>query len=914
MPPHTSAASREDKGRGSLQYALAAFQTGPLCATVTGLSQTVTLGRHSNAVWLQTSASLAYAVGMTARLLWAVLVVTLAGCGGELQNPPPVVEQRASPLEATFQAAAREYQVPAGVLKAVGYVETRLSFTPNLESGSGGVGVMQLARRGDQDRLGEAMRLTFASEGKLRVDPSANVRGAAAVLRQLFERSQQSGASLDANEVGDWYLAVSNYPGFDSATFSAEYAADVFLALETGFTVQGAEGVISQGPASSVWRNHAPVASARRDALLEYPGGAAWVRSPHFSSGRSSYEFVLIHTMQGSYAGTKSWFQNPSSNVSSHYILRSSDGEVTQMVEHRNTAWHAQCYNGRSIGLEHEGFVQDPARWYTEAMYRESAKLTKWICDRHGIPKTRARIIGHNEVPRACNTGGHTDPGSGWNWSKYMTYVNGSAPTTGTGVLIGAIYTGGSQANRVAGATVTVGSQSVTTGTDGLYQFTLNPGSYTATVSKSGFSSTSVTRTVTAGAQSWGSMELNASAATGTLRGKIFAFNPANPADMSVAITGAVVTAGGRTVTTAADGAYLFSLPPGTYSVAVSKSGFMNNQVSRAVSASTTTWGSVGLSSTTMADTQLPQVAITFPSNEAALDLGRIDLSGTASDDRGALATVKVALNGGAESDVAVTNGGFSVEVQLRPGVNSITVSAVDAAGNRGSVTTTATYNAGVAGFVHVAGDEVTRIDAATVELREPASGTVVSTVTTDASGAYYAPVMTVPADYLVVVKKAGYMTASETVSVTAELRASLNVGLTAGLDEAAEATVAFVEPADGATINTDTVTVYGVVTGFDVASVKVNEVAAELLGAGGFSVTVPLVEGANVLEATAIGVTGQTAVARITLNRKMGGAVEEPGKAKGGCGGCSTGMGFEALGLLALALLRRKSPLPKRA
>ncbi len=829
----------------------------------------------------------------------------LAGCGGELETVSPVVEQRSSPLEATFQAAAREYQVPAGVLKAIGYVETRLSFTPNLESGSGGIGVMQLARRGDQDRLGEAMRLTGATEGKLRVDPNANVRGAAAVLRQLFERSQQSDAALDANEAGDWYLAVSNYPGFDSATFSADYAADVFLALETGFSVQGAEGVITQGPAASRWRNHAPVASARRDAVLEYPGGAAWVRSPHYSAGRSSYEFVLIHTMQGSYAGTKSWFQNPSSNVSSHYILRSSDGEVTQMVEHKNTAWHAQCYNGRSIGLEHEGFVQDPARWYTDAMYRESAKLTKWICDRHGIPKTRARIIGHAEVPRACNTGGHTDPGSGWNWSKYMTYVNGSAPTTGTGVLIGAIYTGGNAANRVSGATVTVGSQSVTTGADGLYQFTLNPGSYTATVAKSGFTSNSVTRTVTAGAQTWGSMELNASAATGTLRGKIYVFNPANAGDTTVAVEGAVVTAGGRTVTTTGDGMYLFTVPPGTYTVAVSKSGFINNQVSRAVTASTTTWGSVGLSSTSMADTQLPEVAITFPTNEAALDLGRIDLSGTASDDRGAIATVKVALNGGAESDVAVTNGGFSVEVQLRPGVNSLTVSAVDAAGNRGSVTTTATYNAGVAGFVHLAGDEATRIDAATVELREPASGTVVSTVTTDASGAYYAPVMTVPADYLVVVKKAGYMTASETVSVTAESRASLNVALTAGMDEAAEATVAFVEPADGATINTDTVTVYGVVTGFDVATVKVNEVAAELIGAGGFSVTVPLVEGDNVLEATAIGVTGQSAVARITLIRKM--SAMEPGMAKGGCGGCSTGMGFEALGLLALALLRRR-------
>jgi hypothetical protein len=643
--------------------------------------------------------------------------------------------------------------------------------------------------------------------------------------------------------------------------------------------------------------------------VLEYPGGAAWVASPNYSSGRSSYEFVLIHTMQGSYAGTKSWFQNPSSDVSSHYIVRSSDGEVTQMVEHRNTAWHAQCYNGRSIGIEHEGYVQDPARWYTDVMYRESAKLTAWIANRHGIPKNRTHIIGHYEVASACNTGGHTDPGSGWNWTKYMSYVNGTAPTTGTGVLIGAIYTGGSTSNRVAGATVTVGSQSVTTGTDGLYQFTLAPGSYTATVSKSGFGSNTVTRTVTAGAQTWGSMEINATAATGTLRGKIFEFNPADPADMSVAIGGATVTAGGRTLTTASDGVYIFTLPPGTYTVAVTKSGYMNNQVSRAVTANTVTWGSVGLSSTTMADTQAPQVAISFPTNEAALDLGRIQLQGTASDDRGAVASVKVSLNAGAETDVPVTSGAFSVEIQLKPGTNTISVSAVDAAGNRGSTSTMATFNAGVAGFVHLAGDEATRIDAATVELREPSSGTVVSTVTTDASGAYYAPVMTVPADYLVVVKKDGYLTASETVSIDAESRASLNIGLTVGTDMVEEAVISFVEPMDGATINTDTVTVYGVVRGFDVATVTVNGVGAELLGAGGFSATVPLVDGSNTIEATATGVTGQTLVGRITVIRQMSAPVmENPAMVKGGCGGCSTGMGLESLALLAIgALIRRR-------
>lgn len=837
---------------------------------------------------------------MTRSFVAASLFLCVA-CGGEALESAPVAAQ-SSALNDAFETAAREYQVPVSVLKSLAWVETRLSVRADLESATGGVGVMQLASRGVQDSLGDAAKLTGASVGQLRVDPSANVRGAAAVLRQLFERTQKTEPSLDAREVGDWYAAISLYPGIDSATGAADYAADVFLAMESGFSQRG----VTQVPLASRWRHHAPLQTSRRDAVLEYPAGAAWLASPNFSSGRSSYEFVVIHTMQGSYNGTKSWFQNTNSNVSSHYVIRSSDGEITQMVEHRNTAWHAGCFNGRSIGLEHEGFIND-ASWYTDAMYRESAKLTKWICDRHSIPVNRNSIRGHVEIDSNCNSNGHTDPGSNWNWTKYMQYVTGSAPSGGTGVLIGAVYTGGSTTNRVAGATVTVGSQSVTTGSDGLFQFTLNPGSYTATATKAGMSTAMVTRTVVAGMQAWGSMEINGSGATGELIGKIYAFNPATPMDTSVAISGASVTCDGVVVMTGADGLYRFNKAPGTYTVTASKSGYVDSQISRTAVVGAQTWGSMGLATSSMADTQAPQVEIVFPSSGASLDLGRIVLQGTASDDRGAVALVKVSLNAGASTDVAVTNGSFEVEVLLAPGTNSIEVTAMDAAGNTGRATSTATFNAGIAGFVHLAGDVNTRIEGATVELQTASSGVVVTTVTTDASGAYVAPVMTVGADYLLLVKKTGYRTSSQTVTVPNDQRLALNVELTPGVDMFEEASLTFVEPMEGATITTDTVTLYGVVKGFDVAQVVVNGVTAELLGAGGFSVTVPLVEGENVIDAVATGVTGQTVSGRVTVTRKlvmgMGGNNTKPT----GCG-CTTGSGFEVLAALSLlGLLRRR-------
>ena len=115
--------------------------------------------------------------------------------------------------------------------------------------------------------------------------------------------------------------------------------------------------------------------------------------------------------------------------MSANYIVRSHDGEITQMVHDADAAWHAQCYNRRSIGIEHEGYVADPGTWYTEAMYSESAKLTRWAADRYGIAKNRTHIIGHYEVAPSCNTADHTDPGSGWNWTHYMDLVNSGVPT-----------------------------------------------------------------------------------------------------------------------------------------------------------------------------------------------------------------------------------------------------------------------------------------------------------------------------------------------------------------------------------------------------------------------------------------------------------------------------------------------------
>ncbi|MFD7878092.1 N-acetylmuramoyl-L-alanine amidase [Streptomyces sp. NPDC059766] len=132
-------------------------------------------------------------------------------------------------------------------------------------------------------------------------------------------------------------------------------------------------------------------------------------------------DHVIIHVTQETYPDTLSIFRNPAKKVSAHYVVRSADGHVAQCVRERDVAWHAGNwdYNTHSIGIEHEGWVDQPS-YFTNALYEASARLTAAVCTKYGIPKDRAHIIGHYEVPGSD----HSDPGPNWDWVRYIRLVN----------------------------------------------------------------------------------------------------------------------------------------------------------------------------------------------------------------------------------------------------------------------------------------------------------------------------------------------------------------------------------------------------------------------------------------------------------------------------------------------------------
>ncbi|WP_214416202.1 N-acetylmuramoyl-L-alanine amidase [Sphaerisporangium fuscum] len=360
------------------------------------------------------------------------LAVALAGL---LATPVALLGQPAhadpaKPLADAFSAASAAYQVPRDLLVALAYSETHLDGHGGKPSASGGYGVMHLVSNPSNHTLEQAASLTSKPLSALKSDTAANIAGGAAVLRA---EADDLGLSASARkDLGKWYTAVAKYGGASDPGAARLYADTVYDLLGSGVRaeVKGGETVTVKPqevrPDRGEYADAPDLNAPKLAAAADYPS-AHWVPASTSnyrvgSRGAGTIDRIVIHVMQGSYAGTISWFQNPSAKVSAHYLVRSSDGDITQMVHDKDVAYHATVYNDRAIGIEHEGYISD-ASWFTDAMYRSSAALTRYIADKYGIPKDRTHIIGHVEVP----TSDHTDPGPYWNWTKYMQYVTGSS-------------------------------------------------------------------------------------------------------------------------------------------------------------------------------------------------------------------------------------------------------------------------------------------------------------------------------------------------------------------------------------------------------------------------------------------------------------------------------------------------------
>lgn len=376
----------------------------------------------------------------------------------------------AQPLPRAFTDAASEFGVPEPVLLALAFEAS--GWQPDVASQWGGYGLFDLREPGEGGMdIEQAAMLLDRSPDDLIDDPRHNIRGAAALLA---EAAAVDGELPPVDDLLAWWDPVTSFSASHAENLQHMYAAYVFDLLNDG--IEASADGLSLAPVPVDYRRDHPVPAPPPASACDY--GDCYQFSAASSSNYSNYSrttsdisYVVIHTVQGSYSGCISWFQNSSASVSAHYVVRSSDGQVTQMVREEDVGWHAGNwdYNEASVGIEHEGYIDAPETWYTEALYSSSAALTADIIARNNIALSRSYIIAHYEVPGAT----HTDPGSGWDWDYYMGLIGeGGGTVTGemTGIVAAEdIYTG----ELLTDATVWIEEtgETITTDDEGYYTF-----------------------------------------------------------------------------------------------------------------------------------------------------------------------------------------------------------------------------------------------------------------------------------------------------------------------------------------------------------------------------------------------------------------------------------------------------------
>ena len=366
---------------------------------------------------------------------------------------------------AVFDAAYQHYpDIPQGMLEAISFTNTHchhLSDANYFHDGPDAMprayGLMGLVKDGKgyfRENLHMVSELSGISESEILERPEKNVLAYAKAFERLANER-------NAKEIKG-YLSViqqlSELPiGEEKDIYPMQsmlYSVCLFLNDEKKAEQFGFQKYDIN--LKAVFAEHYDMLTASELGISRSPDypPAIWDPAPecNWEPRTKEVSAVVIHYTEGSYAGCISWFKNCDAEVSAHYVIRSVDGQVTQMVREKDKAWHARSANGYTIGIEHEAYG-NVWEFFTEAMYQSSANLVRSICSRYDTIKgyrTHDRdtldngfcinnglynlggegaciqIRGHQHYPDQS----HTDPGPYWDWNYYYKLINEGAPVT----------------------------------------------------------------------------------------------------------------------------------------------------------------------------------------------------------------------------------------------------------------------------------------------------------------------------------------------------------------------------------------------------------------------------------------------------------------------------------------------------
>jgi hypothetical protein len=386
----------------------------------------------------------------------ALVVLVFSGIAGArgrhaATSAPP------SPRQQQFAAAAREFAVPEPLLLAMSYALARWQDARGAPTDStGGFGPMHLTlanghayaatvapdrgtdpetiiRSIDNDpalhTLEAAAALLHQPVGLVSRDAKLNIRAGAALL--AFYAGNPHPTTLDG-----WYDAVARYGGGGGVTPAGRRLADaVFDVLRSGAAGMTADGQrmalapqhITAGHGSSVGGSagHPQCPSGLACRFIAADGydpahrPAGQVRFLVLGSAGTTYEQGIVR------------MASPRAYTSAHYLVRATDGQVTQLVRTTDAAWFtgSPVLDAESIGIGLDGTGSEGLADYSDQTYASAAALVKYLATAYRIPLDRQHVLGRDELPSAVADRPANDPGPRWDWGRFFSLLG--APLAG---------------------------------------------------------------------------------------------------------------------------------------------------------------------------------------------------------------------------------------------------------------------------------------------------------------------------------------------------------------------------------------------------------------------------------------------------------------------------------------------------
>lgn len=402
-----------------------------------------------------------------------------------------------NPYASSFRKAYSLYpSIPKGVLESVAYTQSRFShlnvtIEPSCIGYPTAFGVMGLTENGQgyfRNNLVSVSQLSGYSVADIKADPEKNILAYAKAFSALQQQLNIHGNNLGnykpifvalselplTNDLQNdfamnthlyqlyWFLSNSDFQDFYNFP---DYLTDLKIVFGANYNVLSSSSVVINANTITNTSGNVFTATNISNSVVSVDYGPAltnFTTCNYSSRSGTAISAIAIHFVQGSYAGCISWFKNCSASASAHYVIRSSDGQVTQMVLESNKAWHIGSENPYTLGTEHEGYINDVS-WFTTAMYQSSADLTRDMCSSNGVNPLRCyfgpgcsgttqqcsqgtcvKIKGHQMFPNQT----HNDPGPNWNWDKFYKLLNNTPVVTTVTAASGTFYdSGGAGAN-----------------------------------------------------------------------------------------------------------------------------------------------------------------------------------------------------------------------------------------------------------------------------------------------------------------------------------------------------------------------------------------------------------------------------------------------------------------------------------